>query len=329
MFIYSKLFLLNMKETLQKFLPREDEKKAFYGAVFLVVFALIIEIVFLGILPEDSKERTRGWVVIIFSLFSAVPALYLWYRYIPLYAPAVVRFITTNFFGKRLVGGGSYAYYEYRPDEEVETYFKPLFKLIALLIAFLGIAVTIAKLLSQVIDFNPKAPTETWGALILWIILMIIIPVILTPIIPVTWALEDTKIKAWANGTKTNWMVSSKYKARFNSLITIGAIAAGMGLGKEESFRDNFVSFMEIVWAALTILFIPITIIVFFYYSYFRKVLLDLTKENVNLDVKETSIILREKKTEEIIKKVKEEAAEKAVEEEVIIEEVSETTAEE
>ena len=300
------------------------KKKAFYGAIILLVLALIVEIIFLGVLPEDSKERTRGWVVIFLSLFSSIPALYVWYRYVPIYAPAVVKFIVTNIVGKRLIGGGSYAYFEYRPEEETETYFKPISKLIGLLIAFLGIAVTLAKLLSIIFDFNPEAPTESWLVLILWIILMILIPIILTPIIPVTWALEDSKIKAWAEGTKTNWMISSKYKARFNSLITIGAVAAGMGLGEEESLWDNFTLFMEIVWAALTILFIPITIIVLFYYSYFRKVLLDLTKESVNLDIKETSIILREKKTE-IVEKAKEETVEETVEEE-IIEEVSETT---
>ncbi|MHA1912052.1 MAG: hypothetical protein ACTSYA_10180 [Candidatus Kariarchaeaceae archaeon] len=317
-----------MKETLQKFLPDEDEKKAFYGAIVLIFVALITEIIFLGILPEVPEERTRGWVVIFLSLFSSIPALYIWYRYVPRYAPAVVKFIITNFVGKRLIGGGSFAYYEYRPEEETETYFKPISKLIALLIAFLGIAVTLAKLLSQIINFNPKTPTESWLVLILWVILMIIIPIILTPIIPVTWALEDTKIKAWKKGTKTNWMISSKYKARFNSLITIGAISAGMGLGGEESFWDNFTLFMETIWAALTILFIPITIIVFFYYSYFRKVLLDLTKESVKLDVMETSLVLREKKTEEIIEKAKEKVVEEAIEEE-IIEEVSETTKEE
>ena len=75
-------------------------------------------------------------------------------------------------------------------------------------------------------------------------------------------------------------------------------------------------------------IFIPITIIVFFYYSYFRKVLLELTKESVKLDVMETSLVLREKKTEEIIEKAKEKVVEEAIEEE-IIEEVSETTKEE
>jgi hypothetical protein len=314
-----------MKETLQKFLPNEDEKKAFYGAIALIVLALIVEIIFLGVLPEDSKERTRGWFAIILSLFSSIPALYVWYRYVPQYAPAVVRFIITNFFGKRLIGGGSFAYYEYRPEEETETYFKPISKLLALLIAYLGIAVTLAKLLSQLFNFDPKTPTESWFVLFLWIILMIIIPIILTPIIPVTWALEDTRIKAWSKGTKTNWMVSSKYKARFNSLITVGAVAAGMGLGGEDSLWDNFTLFMETIWAALTILFIPITIIVFFYYSYFRKVLLDLTKQSVNLDVKETSLVLKEKKREETIVKTKEAVEETIIEEEAT-EEVSETT---
>lgn len=315
MFIYSGLFLLYMKETLQKFLPREDEKKAFYGAIVLIVVALIVEIIFLGVMPEDSDERTKGWVAIVLSLISSIPALYIWYRYVPIYAPAVVRFIITNFFGKLLMGGGSFVYYEYRPEEETETYFKPVSKLIGLLIAYLGIAVTIVKIMSSIFDFNPKAPTESWSVLILWIILMLIIPIILTPIIPVTWALEDTKIKAWSAGTKTNWMVSSKYKARFNSLITIGAITAGMGLGEEESFWDNLTVFVETIWAALTILFIPITIIVFFYYSYFRKVLIDLTKESVDLDIKETSVTLK--------------SAKKVVEEEIIEEEIVEEKAEE
>ena len=284
---------------LESFLPTNKEKKAFISSIIILVLGIVAEILFLIVFQEKSN-RWKGWIIIVIGLLSPFLGLYLWNKYIPKYAPKVLHFLITNFFGRKILGGGSFAYYEYKPPEYKEGWISPLNRLIAVIIAYLGITVTIAKIIFSIIPFSPKTPLESIGALVFWILMMLLVPVIMTPITPIVWGLEDADVKVWNNGDKTNWRISKRYKARFNSLISLGAIIAGLSIGNE-SLIDKIVLFIQIIAIAFLIVIIPNTLIVLSYYSYFIKILNRLIKDSVQLETFETTLIPKEK--EEIIKK--------------------------
>lgn len=278
-------------DTMERFLPNKQERNAFIAAVVLGVVALIIEIVVLAVGADDGTTRARAWMLIVFGVVSPVVGLLAWNRYVPRYAPRIVKFLTTNFFGRRLVGGGSFAYYEDKPPSEAESYIKPIFRLLSLLIAYLGLAVTVLKLLGMVVDIEPQSPAESWTFFVIWYFLMIFIPLALTPIIPVVWSLEDAGVKIWFKPNKTNWLVSQRYQSRFNGLIAFGAVAAGLGLSEGEGFSDTVSFFFDLLTSSILVLLVPNTLIIVAYYAYFRKILIKMTKESVDLPVYETKLV--------------------------------------
>ncbi len=282
-------------ESIKALMPTEKERNAFISSIVILTLALIVEIVFFIVLQENDV-KARGVIIVIFALLSPLAGLYVWYKYVPRFSPPVINFLVTNFFGRRLVGGGSFAYYEYKPPEEKETFLRPLFRLISVVIAYLGMTVTIAKLIFQLpfASFDPKSPLASWPALIVWIFLMLLVPVLLTPVIPITWGLEDAKAKIWNAGKKTNWLVSDKYRMRFNSFITASAVLAGAGLGNQ-GLVDNLILFAKIIYVAFLMVILPNAVIVFSYYLVFHRTLLSITQKAAPLPIYETKLIQTEK----------------------------------
>ncbi len=275
-------------------MPTEKEKNAFISSAIILLLALVVEIVFFVVLQEKDV-KTKGIIIVIVALLSPIAGLYVWNKYVPRYSPPVINFLVTNFLGRRLVGGGSFAYYEYKPPEEKETFLRPVFRLISVIIAYLGMTVTIAKMIFQLpfASFDPKSPLASWPALIVWIFLMLLVPILLTPVIPITWGLEDAKAKIWNSGKKTNWLVSDKYRMRFNSFITASAILAGAGLG-DQGLVDNLLLFVKIIYVAFLMVILPNAVIVFSYYLLFHRTLLSITQEAAPLPVYETKLIQME-----------------------------------
>ncbi len=277
-----------MNEKISMFLPREKEKKAFISSIVIFVIGIIAEIVFLVIL-QDKQHQWKGWIIIVMGLISPIFGLFLWNKYIPRFAPKVLKFLINNFIGRKLIGGGSFAYFEYKPPEYQEGWFSPLGRFIAVIIAYLGITVTIAKIIFSFLPFSPKTPIDSILALFFWVVMMIIVPIIMTPITPVVWGLEDADVKIWNKGDKTNWRVSKRYKARFNSIVSISAIIAGLSIGNQ-SLMDKIILFIQIIAIAFIIIIVPNALIVMSYYSYFKKILTSLVKESVKLKTYETTL---------------------------------------
>ena len=315
--------VLSIMEALKALKPEKEEQKAFFSAIGLVVLALILEIIIFIVLEDSSSIRTRGWVIILFGIVTPIVGLYFWYRYLPRFAPPVMKFLIENIFGRKLVGGGSFAYYEYKPPEEAESILKPIFRLINILIAYLGLTVTIAKIIFNFVEFNPKAPLDSWGATIIWLVFMFLIPILLTPIIPITWGFEDNKLKIWSKGNKTNWMLSDRYKMRFNSFVSIAAVTAGMAFG-DESLIDTITLFLRIVLSAFLILILPNAILLLGYYLIFRKELKKMIRESVSLPTYETTLIEREAAIESETETEPSIAAESDESQEILSEEPSE-----
>ena len=310
------------KSSLKEFLPTKEELPTFLVALFIVLLGLFIDVYFY-IIRSEGGMKTRGIIVFIIGLVSPFLGLYLWYKYIPRFSPKVLKFLVENKFGRILLGGGSFAYYEYKPPEEKESVIRPVSRLITVLIAYLGFAVMIAKLLSKFIPLDPKSPIDTWGALIIWIILMFLIPILLAPVTPIIWGLEDTQIKAWASGNKTNWMISAKYKMRFNSILSLGAIISGIGVSTSE-IGENLSFFFNLVLASFLILLLPNSLIILSYYMYFKDAIYGLIKENVKIPTYETKLIEKEEKPSEEITIETEQVSEKAIAPEVKEESVPE-----
>lgn len=271
----------------------------------LIAFALLV----IGaILSYQEFKSQVGLMILLYFLIAigAAGTCVLWYFALKKYFKKMIYYIVEHSFTRKIIAGGNYSYYEYF-DPSVEglrpKFTQPLGMIINSLIGVLGLATFIVGLIRipfHNLDYNSP---------VLWGILAIFAPIIATPILPITWALDDAKVKSWSTKNNTTWTVSSKYKVRFNSIISIGAVLTNLRQGSQS---NQLVSQLEIIWGILRVggivLFMTTGILIIYYYVWFKRNLQKFTYKSLNLKCYE--IVLVEKGLPEFVEKVKEEIAE-------------------
>ncbi|RMG41737.1 MAG: hypothetical protein D6732_02005 [Methanobacteriota archaeon] len=258
--------------------------------VLLVILALGIYLQIIFLFTEDVARAT---VLLIYATLSTVGTFWIWSKFIAKYSQKVFWFVCRNFIGKKLIAGGTDVYFEQKRLELPVGFFTPVGRLISILIAFLALATTIIKALRSFNFITFDTPTESWTSVITWVLLLTVVPLILTPIIPVTWAMEDLGLKVWNGKKDIAWMVADRYRARFNSFIAIGALTAGLVLTEERapSFIDNITLFGSILIQGVILLVYPLTLLTGIYFARFRGKITEDIRENLVLPIARTEKI--------------------------------------
>ncbi|MCY3412960.1 MAG: hypothetical protein INQ03_15080 [Candidatus Heimdallarchaeota archaeon] len=246
-----------------------------YPLIFSIALVLLGVFLFLNF----YFQRSPGFAMALFIIatISMWITIEVWRSFAPTYAPKIIFWTTSHKYARKLIAGGSFTYYEYKENIDKIGKFEPISRFINLMIAFLGLTTTIAK----TINFLPESPVESADTMITWSIFLLFVPLILTPIIPIIYVMEDLKLKAWNEKTFENWRVSVRYKKRFNSFISIGAISVGLGLNQTSpDLMTNITTFLGIILNGVILLVYPVSILTLLYYLLFR--------ETVNKEVRET-----------------------------------------
>ncbi|MFV2015701.1 MAG: hypothetical protein ACC656_09755 [Candidatus Heimdallarchaeota archaeon] len=214
---------------------------------------------------------------------------YVWIKAINRFFGSFTYYLVEHKWTRKIIAGGSFSYYEYQDPEKQKRstlILDPLMQVITLLLAFVGMAVFFMGFLGPDAAKNPLI----WGAL------AILVPLLSTPLIPVYWALASTKVKAYAKGNNTTWMVGKKYKNRFNSIITIAAIFTNLRDSSAGDLGDQIKVFIEVVKIGTLVLLIPTSIFIIIYYGWFKEELSGRLQESLSLKTYE--IILEEHEME-------------------------------
>ena len=278
------------------------------GVLFFIGLYLQINFVF-------KQNLLFGLVLLnvgIFSLFVIMP---FWKWFSNQFAPWIVDFANVNFIGRKLIAGGSFSYFEYADDEEEVGIGAPFGRFVSLLIAFLGLSTTLIKIGSSINEnITLDSPVASANSMTTWAFLLVLVPVLLTPIIPIIWAMEDLRIKAWDKKKGVNWRVADKYRVKFNSFIAIGAVTAGLSLTGTEGADplSNALVFLGLVGYGVTLLVLPLSLMTILYYLQFRGNVRNKVKKRINLPTLLTELIddvpkyrNMEKELEELKKRVR------------------------
>lgn len=231
-------------------------------------------------------------ILIIVSTLSMIVVLGVWRKFVSNYADEIIHWTSEKAFFRKFVAGGSFSYYEYKEDLDKLGTFEPISRFLSLLIAFIGIATSLA----NIVNLEPTSPTSDINSTLVWSGLIFIVPILLTPIIPIIWAMEDLQLKAWNSKFKTNVRISNRYKARFNSFIAIGTLGAAFGLSRNPQLEyvDQITNFLNLLFSGILILTYPIAVLTTLYYLYFRGKMVSRIKAKLDLPVAETILIYRD-----------------------------------
>jgi hypothetical protein len=269
---------------------------------------------------EFSDDALK--LVLLYLLIFAGAGLgaFLWKKAIDRYFAKFIFYLVEHKWVRKIVAGGSFSYYDYKDPEEETPKTKvmdPIGQIITLLFAFVGLAVFIMGFLGA-----DEQDNALW-----WGLMAFLIPILVTPLIPVTWSLDDAKVKGWSSGNNTTWMVGKNYKRRFNSVITIGAISSNL-TSAEGSLSDKIGEFLDVLLVGFIVMLVSVGIFIILYYSWFREFLrielksaLTLTTYEVVLVEKEDKEVGAELVKEEKVEEVEDIEPEDESEEEVVDEE--------
>ncbi len=256
-------------------------------SLLFAVLLVILGIILFYTLYFDENPTYASFLFIAIS-FSMYVIIKFWKNFTPKYAPRIIYWTTAHKWIRKIISGGSFSYYEYNPNPDKIGLFEPVTRFLNLMIAFLGISTSIA----NVLNFVPESPVESLYSMLVWTALIFMVPIILTPIIPVIWAMEDLRLKAWNNKHSTNWRVSVKYKRRFNSFIAVGTISIGLSMtsNSDLEFMDNFLNFASLLFDGFILLVYPISILTLLYYIMFKGRVNTQVKDLMNLPTAITNL---------------------------------------
>lgn len=231
------------------------------------------------------------FTIVLFSI-STVTMLVVynvWKYFTAKYAPEIIYWTTTQKYARKIIAGGSFSYYEYQPNIYKITLMAPIMRFVNLMLAFLSLAATAASLL----DFSPQSPVENIYTVWVWGAMIFFIPLILTPIIPIIWTMEDLQLKAWNAKWNLNVRISARYKARFNSILAIGAIGTAFGLTGGPDLLTRASNFGLLLLEGVEALTYPISVLTLLYFINFRESIRSKVLEKMKLPVAETKLIYR------------------------------------
>lgn len=270
-----------------------DKEKILRNKHFVVLFVFLALGIYLQINFLFAEDVARATVLLVYATLSTIGTFWIWNKFIAKYSRKVFWFVCKNFLGKKLIAGGTDVYFEQKRLDLPVGLFTPVGRLISILIAFLALSTTIIKALRSLNFITFDTPTESWISVLTWILLLTIVPLILTPIIPVTWAMEDLGLKVWNGKKDIAWMVADRYRARFNSFIAIGALTAGLVLTEDRapSLIDNITLFGSILVQGIILLVYPLTLLTAIYFARFRGKITEDIRANLNLPIARTEKI--------------------------------------
>jgi hypothetical protein len=257
-----------------------------------VEFAIAFVIFLIGMIlsyrefKDNDNELYFLWLLI---LVGVILGPFVWIKAINRYFGKFSYYLVEHKYSRKIIAGGSFSYYEYQDPEDQTTkgqIIDPLSQVFTLLLAFVGIAVFIMGFLGEDAAENP----------LVWGLLAIIVPLIATPLIPVLWSLQATKVKAFASGNNTTWMVGTRYKNRFNSIISIAAIYSNLRDTDAGDLVDQIKILLEVIQVGILVLLIPTSIFIIIYYGWFKEELSDRLRESLTLKTYE--VILEEHEME-------------------------------
>lgn len=283
---------------------------------FGVAFVLFL----VGVILAYNRFNDDGndlYFLYLLILIGVIFGAFVWIKAINRYFAKFTFYLVEHKHSRRIIAGGSYSYYGYKDPEETTTkgqILDPLSQLFTLLLAFVGISVFIMGFMSESNRENPLV----WGGL------AILVPLISTPLIPVLWALQTTNVKAYASGNKTTWMVGKRYKARFNSIISVAAIYSNMKDADAGDLVDQLKVLWDVVQTGVLVLLIPTSLFIIIYYGWFREELSGKLIDSLSL--KTYDIVLEEHETPKYVSSndKQEEKPAKKMEEEPVEEETAE-----
>ncbi|MDH5403116.1 MAG: hypothetical protein OEY49_11540, partial [Candidatus Heimdallarchaeota archaeon] len=169
----------------------------------------------------------------------------------------------------------------YKTNPDKIGLFQPVSRFLNLMIAFLGVSSSIA----SIANLKPESPVSSFGSMLVWGLLILLIPLVLTPVIPVIWAMEDLGLKAWNDKMKTNWTVASKYKNRFNQFIAIGTLSVGYTLS------GSYQQFLLLLFNGFLLLTYPIAVLTLLYYIFFQGTITREVQKKMDVPIAETRLI--------------------------------------
>ena len=255
-----------------------------------VAFILLITGTWLSIRTfYDSQEAWRTYFLFFLIIAGVGVGTFVWVKFTRRFYEKIIYYIAIHKWTRKLVAGGSYCYFEYKDPEKVTSKKKlmePIGITITSLIAFLGIATTIISVILKIDSgLNTKSP-------ILWGIMALITPILASPLIPIAWSLDDSQMKTWSAGNKTNWTVSSRYKARFNGFVSLGVVISNLRSGLDsQTIRDQLNILFAILKAGILVMFISIGLFIIIYYAWFRNYLRVFSAKAANIATNETTLV--------------------------------------
>jgi hypothetical protein len=285
-----KLETEEYSESIEEKLTRNPLKlfsiiQLFVGLLFLAIGVITTQFVTKLVLTEEILALYA--LIIGGAIFGMIFWRYIFNRFYPRFLHILIQ----KRFTRKLIAGGSFSFYEHKdPLEEriINKITEPIGMIISTLITLLALATTVIGVM-RFVD-----PDLILTSYLLWGVLVFIIPVISTPILPVIWGLQDARVKSYNKKTAGNWLVSTRYKMRFNSLISAGAILSNLMHGSMSSF-DSILEQLQILYGILSVgIFITLTsvsILVLFYYIGFRKYLRTATLNSLDIKTFEINLI--------------------------------------
>ena len=248
--------------------------------VALVIF--IVGMVFTYI--KYKGDPLQMWLLYLMIFGGAALSGFVWVKFTRRFLGRIIYLLCEHKYGRKVIAGGSFSYFEYK-DPATETakskLMEPLGITISSLITLLGLAATIIGLLGDI-----ELTAYVWGAM------AIAAPLLATPVIPVIWALDDAKVKAWNSRKNTTWTVSSKYKRRFNSVIAISAVVSNLSDGfSADALFAQIKIFLGILGTGALILLITMSFFIIYYYASFRSFLRTTTTTSLNLTCYDINLV--------------------------------------
>lgn len=241
-----------------------------FSILFPVLFVLVGIYFFYNIYFREHAPFAM--ILFFIATISMTGIIRVWQWFTPKYAPRIIYWTTAHRWVRKIIAGGSFSYYEYNPNPDKIGLFEPIGRFANLMIAFLGVATTIANALG----FHPENPVSSANSVYMWMFLLFAVPIILTPIIPIIWAMEDMKLKAWNAKHGETWRVSVKYKRRFNSFIAIGSVSVGLTVtinqaAESTPILDSIGTYLNILLYGVVLLMYPVGVLTLLYYWHFSR----------------------------------------------------------
>lgn len=271
----NRLNLENIKEHLINIQPIE----------LVITFGLFS----LGIYFSYSEFHIDGendiyWMY--FMIFvGVILGAYIWIKATNRFFGRFIYYLVEHKISRKIFAGGDFSYIGYidRALKNRKRYFlDPVKQLLSLTIVFVGIA-------SMIIGFLGEKEA---GKPLVWGGLAILVPLLATPLVPVLWSLQDANVKSYSKGKKTTWGVAPRYRNRYNSIITFGAVFANLRNADSGFILDEVKIFIDVLRVGFLVMLISVSLFMIIYYGWFKQSLSDQILES--LDLRTYDVILRE-----------------------------------